>query len=143
MDIKRVTLKWIDNLRFVVTDDNKHSLVLDAKAEVGGTETGFQPINMILIGLGGCMAFDIVSILQKKRAELKEMVVIVEGERAEEHPKRYTTIKVKIKVNQEIKEEDLQRAFELSRDKYCSVAATLKIPPDVKYELEIGEKQKK
>ncbi|MEO0092499.1 MAG: OsmC family protein [candidate division WOR-3 bacterium] len=143
MNMQKVTLKWIDNLRFVVTDENKHSMILDTKSEVGGTETGFQPIDMILISLGGCMAFDIVSILQKKRAGLKEMIVTVEGERAEEHPKRYTTIKVKIQVNQEIKEEDLQRAFELSRDKYCSAAATLKVPPEVKYELQIGETQKK
>ena len=64
--MQKVELKWIDGFRFVVKDENKHSFVLDTKAEVGGTETGFQPIDMLLIGLGGCMAFDIVLILKKK-----------------------------------------------------------------------------
>ncbi|MEO0076762.1 MAG: OsmC family protein [candidate division WOR-3 bacterium] len=132
----RVELKWIDGLRFVAKDDNKHSFILDTKTEVGGTETGFQPVDLILVSLAGCMAFDIVSILQKKRSELKTMTVTVEGERADEHPKRYTKINVIIKTNKEVSDADLQRAFELSRDKYCSVFWTLKIPPEINFFLE-------
>jgi putative redox protein len=134
--MQRVELKWIDGLRFVVKDENKHSFVLDTKVEVGGTETGFQPVDMVLIGLGGCMAFDIVSILNKKRTDLRNFVVTVEGERANEHPKRYTTILVKIKTNKEVSQSDVQRAMELSRDKYCSVFWTLKTPPEIKFTFE-------
>lgn len=133
--MQKVELKWIDGLRFVVNDENKHSFVLDTKAEVGGTETGFQPVDLILVSLGGCMAFDMVSILQKKRVNLKDMVVTVEGERANEHPKRYINITLKIKTNKEILQADVQRALELSRDKYCSVLSTLQIPPEIKFEL--------
>ena len=133
--MQKVELKWIDGLRFVVNDENKHSFVLDTKAEVGGTETGFQPVDLILVSLGGCMAFDMVSILQKKRVNLKDMVVMVEGERANEHPKRYTNITLKIKTNKEVLQADVQRALELSRDKYCSVLSTLQIPPEIKFEL--------
>jgi len=133
--MQKVELKWIDGLRFVVNDENKHSLVLDIKAEIGGTETGFQPVDLILVSLGGCMALDMVSILQKKRVNLKDMVVTIEGERANEHPKRYTNITLKIKTNKEVLQADVQRALELSRDKYCSVLSTLQIPPEIKFEL--------
>lgn len=133
--MQKVFLKWIDGLRFVVSDENKHSFVLDTKFEVGGTETGFQPIDMLLIGLGGCMAFDIVSILRKKRAELKDFIVTVTGERANEHPKRFTNIVVTIKTNKEVNKVDVERAMELSRDKYCSVYATLQHTPEIKFEV--------
>ena len=133
--MQKVELKWIDGFRFVVKDENNHSFVLDTKTEVGGTETGFQPIDMLLIGLGGCMAFDMISILQKKRTDVRNFVVVVEGERADEHPKRYTSITIKIKCNKEVNQNDIQRAMEISRDKYCSVYATLNKPPEIKFEI--------
>jgi putative redox protein len=134
--MQKVHLKWIDNLRFFVNDESGHSLVIDTKKEVGGTETGFQPIDLILVSLAGCMAFDMVSILKKMKSELKHFSVSVEGERATEHPKRYTKILIKFKTNDEIKEADLQKVFELSRDKYCSVFWTLQIPPEINFAFE-------
>jgi putative redox protein len=133
--MQKVTIKWVDGLRFIVNDENKHSFVLDTKAEAGGSEMGFQPIDMLLIGLGGCMAFDIVSILQKKRSDLKDFTVTVNGERFTEHPKRYTKILITIKTNKEVNQTDVERALELSRDKYCSVYATLQHTPEIKFEL--------
>ncbi len=134
--MQKVELKWIDSLRFVAKDENKHSFVLDTKAEVGGTETGFQPVDLILVSLAGCMAFDMVSILKKMKSDLKHFSVAVEGERAPEHPKRYTKILIKFKINKEVKDADLQKVFELSRDKYCSVSWTLKIPPIIDFVFE-------
>ncbi len=133
--MQKVFLKWIDGLRFEVSDENKHSFVIDTKQEIGGNETGFQPVDLILVSLGGCMALDMVSILKKKRTDLKTMEVTIEGERADEHPKRYTKINIKINVNKEVSQADAQRSFELSRDKYCSILSTLQIPPEVKFEL--------
>jgi len=89
-----------------------------------------------MVSLAGCMAFDIVSILQKKRTNLKSFVTEVEGERYFEHPKRYTKILVKFKANHEVNKEDINQAFEISRDKYCSVLATFKIPPTIECKIE-------
>jgi putative redox protein len=129
----KVTLKWIDNLRFVVDDHSGHSMVIDTKKEVGGTESGFQPVDLILVAVGGCMAFDIVSILKKMRADVKHFRVTVEGQRATEHPKRYERINLYFETNQEVNESEIKKAFELSRDKYCSVLWTLKTPPEINF----------
>jgi putative redox protein len=134
--LQKVQIKWVDGLKFIALDELGHEILLDTKKEVGGTEKGFQPVDLLMVSLAGCMAFDIVSILQKKRNNLKNFVVDVEGERYTEHPKRYTKILVKLKANNEIPKEDLTRAFELSRDKYCSILATLKKPPEVEFHLE-------
>jgi putative redox protein len=134
--MQKVTLEWIDGLRFVVNDEASHSIVIDTKKEVGGTETGFQPVDLILVSLAGCMAFDMVSILKKMQADLKYFTVTVEGQRASEHPKRYIGVLLKFKTNKEVKETDLQKVFELSRDKYCSVFWTLKTPPEISFTLE-------
>lgn len=134
--MQRVTLKWVKGLQFIARDELKHEIILDTKKEVGGSETGFQPIDLMLVSLAGCMAFDIVSILQKKRADLKDFVAEVTGERYFEHPKRYTKIIVKFKVNPEVSKEDLNRAFELSKNKYCSMLATLTTPPEIEFQFE-------
>ena len=134
--MQKVSLKWIDGLRFVVNDEAGHSFVIDTKKEVGGAETGFQPVDLILVSLAGCMAFDMVSILKKIKSDLKYFSVSVEGERADEHPKRYTKIFIKFQTNKEVKELDLQKVFELSRDKYCSVFWTLKTPPEINFTFE-------
>lgn len=134
--MQKVTLKWVDNLRFVVDDKNGHSFIIDTKKEVGGTETGFQPVDLILVSLAGCMSFDMVSILKKMKSEVKHFSATVQAERANEHPKRYTKILVQFKTNPEVKESDLNKAFELSRDRYCSVFWTLKTPPQVEFAFE-------
>lgn len=134
--MQKVSLKWIDNLRFAVNDEAGHSIIIDTKKEVGGTETGFQPVDLILVSLGGCMAFDMVSILKKMKSDIRHFSVTVEAERADEHPKRYTKINLKFKTNSEVKDTDLQKVFELSRDRYCSVFWTLKTPPEIDFTFE-------
>ncbi|MEO0074582.1 MAG: OsmC family protein [candidate division WOR-3 bacterium] len=134
--MQKVTLKWIDNLRFVVDDEAGHSFIIDTKKEVGGTEMGFQPVDLLLVSLAGCMAFDMVSILKKMRVDLKNFSVTVIGERATEHPKRFIKINLIFKTNSEIADADLQKVFELSRDRYCSVFWTLKNPPEITFSFE-------
>ena len=134
--MQKVQLKWNKGFQFTARDELGHEIILDTKKEVGGAETGFQPIDLIMVSLAGCMAFDIVSILQKKRVDLKSFVAEVEGERYFEHPKRYTKIVVKFKANNEVNNEDINRAFEISRDKYCSVLATFKNPPAIEFKIE-------
>jgi len=129
-------LVWTGDMMFVATDNRGHSIVLDTKPEAGGKDAGIQPADLVMMSVAGCMAYDIVSILKKKRTDLRRFVAEVEGERAGEHPKRYVRMKLKFRANPEVKLEDLQRAFELSRDKYCSVLHTLKNPAE--FEFDVG-----
>ena len=129
-----VSLRWVENLTFVATDSAGRSVVLDTTPDHGGDSRGVKPLELLLMALAGCMAMDIVSILKKKRADVKRLTAELEGTRSETDPKRFTDIKVVFRANREVKLDDLQRSLELSRDKYCSVSATLQIAPKVRYE---------
>lgn len=130
----KVRVKWVEELKFLAEDEHDHSLVLDPGME-GQNGVGIRPMLLVLMGLGGCMGGDIVSILKKKRVDLAGFEIVVEGERAEEHPKRWTKLVMRITAKGEVPREALDRAFELSRDKYCSVFATVKNPPEVSFEV--------
>jgi putative redox protein len=134
--MQNAKLTWVNDAVFVASDTRGHSIVLDVKREAGGSDSGVQPLDLMMFSVAGCMGYDIVSILQKKRSNLQRMTVEVEGERAPDHPKRYTRLRLKIRANPEVNREDIQRAFELSRDKYCSVLATLRTPPE--FEFDVG-----
>ncbi len=130
----KVKLKWVEDLKFLAEDGHDHSLMIDPGME-GKNGVGMKPMLLVLMALGGCMGGDIVSILRKKRVDLKGFEVELEGERAAEHPKPWTKVVMRIKARGNVPEEALMRSFELSRDKYCSVFATLKNPPQVSFEV--------
>jgi len=133
------SLRWVENLTFVATDAQGHSVVLDVTPDMGGDGRGIKPMELLLMALAGCMAMDIVSILKKKRADVKRLGAELEATRSETDPKRFTDIKVVFRANREVKLDDLQRSLELSRDKYCSVSATLQLAPKVSYEAAVEE----
>ncbi|MGE5620487.1 MAG: OsmC family protein [Sphingomonadaceae bacterium] len=110
----------------VVLKDSGYRLEIDTAPEHGGTAPGARPMELVLGGLAGCTAFDVVSILRKARQEVTGFDVIANGERATEDPKVYTHITVEYVVRgHNISEEVLRRAILLSEEKYCSVAAML------------------
>lgn len=122
-------------LQFTAEDDNGHLVVVDTDTEYGGLDQGIRPIEFLLVSLGGCMGMDIVGILKKKGGRLDRFEIVVDGKRAEDHPKRYEKITVKILCEGEYREEDLKRSLELSRDKYCGAFATLQNPPEIEFSL--------
>jgi putative redox protein len=132
-------LNWVEKMKFVATDTRGHSVVLDSTPEHGGDDQGTKPLELLLMALAGCMAMDIVSILKKKRADLKRLVAEVDGDRSPTDPKRFTDIRVRFRANREVRLEDLRRSMELSREKYCSVAATLQNAPKVVYDVDLEE----
>jgi len=132
---KKITLSWRKNLQFLAQDEYGHSLVVDTDQAGGGDDAGFRPLDLLLVALAGCMAMDIVAIVRKKGGKISSYKMCLEGERATEHPKRFIKITYKLMGQGEYKDEDLQRAFELSRDKYCSVFHTLKNPPSFEFSL--------
>jgi len=122
-----IKVKWIDGLQFVATDSTGHSIVMDASTESGGEGSGFSPMQLLLIALGGCTSMDVVHILQKQRQQVNGLEVSVTGHRVKDPPRIYHNIRVEYKIKgTNIKENAIQRAIQLSEDKYCSVGAMLK-----------------
>jgi putative redox protein len=122
---------------FVATTPSGHAQVLDAKGERSAA-TG--PLELLLIALGGCTAVDVVSILEKKRQKVTRYHVEVHGERREEHPRSFRRMEVRhIVTGQGVEPEAVRRAIELSTDKYCSVAATLRPTVEIVSSFEVHE----
>jgi len=119
-------IEYIDGLQFVGEASSGHAIVMDGDPDYGGRNTGLRPTELLLVGLGGCSGMDVVSILKKKRQDVKGLHITVRGERAEDHPKKFTNITIEFAVTgHNISEEAVKRAVDLSMEKYCSVKATL------------------
>jgi putative redox protein len=128
-----IKVKWIDGLRFEATDSMGHSIVMDAPKQSGGEGTGFSPMQLLLIALGGCTGMDVVHVMRKQRQQIGGLEVLVSGKRVKEPPRVYSNIQVEYKVKgKDIKENAVQRAIQLSEDKYCSVGATLKTKAEMR-----------
>jgi putative redox protein len=131
----KISLTWNKGLQFYGQDESGHGVVVDTTKDDGGFDEGISPLRLLLIALAGCMAMDIVSIVQKKSGKITRFAMELEGVRVEEHPKRFSRIINNIKCEGDYKREDLLRAYELSRDKYCSVLATVKNPPEFVFNI--------
>jgi putative redox protein len=138
-DRKRSTIVLREDMIFTGYH-NDYTIPLDAKREVGGHDAGISPMSLMLTSLGGCTAMDVISILRKKRQDVTAFEVQVEGVRADEHPKVWTEIWVKfIVTGHNVDPKAVDRAIELSRDKYCGAAATLRHTAAMHYSSEIIE----
>lgn len=117
---------YIEGLQFVGVATSGHAIVMDGGIEVGGKNTGSRPMELLLMGIGGCSGMDIVSILKKKRQEVRGLEINVKGQKAESHPKKFTDINIEFIVRgRNLAEDAVKKAVELSMEKYCSVKATL------------------
>jgi putative redox protein len=133
-----INMSWKGNLAFEAETESWHRILLDAKQEVGGEDKGPRPMEVLLVSLAGCTAMDVASILKKKRVNLQNMTVKVNAEQAPQHPKYFTRIDVEFNFEgKDIKEEDVKRAIELSRDKYCSVSVMLEGKAEIFYRWNI------
>ena len=124
---KKMTLEWKGNFRFEAKNPNGLTVNFDAPKKYGGEETAPTPMETVLASLAGCTSFDVVSILKKKRQKISSYSVETEAERREEPPEVFTKIHIKYIIKGEnISKEAVERAIQLSYDKYCSVGAMLK-----------------
>ncbi|QIB50760.1 MULTISPECIES: OsmC family protein [Pseudomonas] len=116
-------IKWVDGAMFVGESGSGHTLVMDGPPEAGGRNMGVRPMETVLIGLGGCASYDVVSILRKARQDIRDVQTVLEGERAETEPKVFTAVHVHFIVSgKNLKEQHVKRAVELSAEKYCSAS---------------------
>ena len=130
---------WVDGLQFVA-ESAGHSIVIDGAPGFGG-DTGMPPMRLLLLGVAGCSAMDVIHILRNRmRKPLTGLRVEVDAERAEDHPKVYTRIALKYLVKGTgLKEKDVRRAIELSNEKFCSAAIMLGKAAEIVTSFEIEE----
>jgi putative redox protein len=134
----KARVRWLDNSLFLGESGSGHCVAMDGPPESGGQNLGVRPMEMLLIGMGGCTAFDVVHILKKGRHPVENCEVSVEAERAETDPKVFTRIHVHFTVRGKgLAESAVQRAIELSAEKYCSAAIMLGKTATVTHDYEI------
>lgn len=127
----QISLDWVSQRRFVGVDSTSHSVVLSPPGDIG-----VKPSDTLLIALGACAAFDIVEIIEKQRLTLERLQLTVGGEQAEAAPWPYQRIHLRVTARAEgLRVEQLQRAVDLSLNKYCSVRASLH--PDIAVSFEV------
>ena len=131
-------VKWLDHMSFVGESGSGHSVVMDGAPEVGGRNLGVRPMEMLLLGLGGCAAFDVVSILQKSRQNVVDCEVLIESERSEDIPKVFTRINMLFVVSgRNLKDAKVEKAVSLSADKYCSASEMLGKTAKITHEYKV------
>ncbi|EHQ28634.1 OsmC family protein [Mucilaginibacter paludis] len=112
---------------FEAKDENGHSVLMDSSPESGGQDFGVRPMQMLLMGLGGCSGIDVISILKKQRQDVVDYKMIVKGDReAGKEPSLWQNVELEFHIYGNVDVDKAERAVELSLNKYCSVAATLK-----------------
>ena len=127
-------------MTFVGESGSGHSVVMDAAPEAGGRNLGVRPMEMVLLGLGGCTTFDVVSILKKSRQQVLDCEVSLEAERADEMPKVFTRIHIHFIVRgRALKRNLVEHAIRLSYEKYCSASIMLAKTAEISKDFEIVE----
>ena len=136
-------VKWLDHMTFVGESGSGHAVVMDGAPEHGGRDMGIRPMEMLLLGVGGCTAFDVVSILKKSRQAIVDCEVRVDSERAEEIPKVFTQIHIHFIVSGKgLDPGKVEKAVNLSADKYCSASKMLGKTAEITHDFEIVELEK-
>lgn len=122
----QATVKWVDGAMFLGESGSGHTVVMDGPPDHGGRNMGVRPMEMLLLGLGGCSSFDVMSILHKARQDVSDCKVEITAERADAVPAVFTRIKLDFTVEgRNLKEAQVKRAVELSATKYCSASIML------------------
>jgi putative redox protein len=133
-----VNVEWNKGMAFKANVDG-HSLIVDAIKENGGDNSGPRPKSLMLVALAGCTGMDVISILEKMRVKIECFSVAIEANAKDEHPKKYTDIKIvyNFKGNS-IEREKVNKAIQLSMERYCSVYAVYKEVINISYEIKIN-----
>jgi putative redox protein len=135
---KTVSVTWVHKRQFVGTDDSKHSVVISSQDEENGV--GMNPSSLLLVSLGSCSAYDVVDILQKKRQKLTGLEISITGEQEPDPPWTYRKIQIHYTLRgHDLSEKAVADAIELSEEKYCSVAATLRCAAEITHSYELVE----
>jgi putative redox protein len=133
-------IKWKDGASFLAESGSGHTVLMDGPPEAGGKNSGPRPMEMLLMGTGGCASFDVVMILKKSRQDISDCVVEIEAERAPQEPKVFTRIHFHfILTGKKLNRGQVERAISLSAEKYCSASIMLAKTAELSHDFEIVE----
>ena len=136
----KVDVNWSGGMAFEGHSDSDHKVMMDAGEAVGGMNRGARPMEMLLLGLGGCTSIDVMMMLNKSKQDVTDCRVEIEAERADDIPAVFTKIHVHFVVSgRNIKANRVERAIKLSADKYCSASVMLGKTAEITHDFEIVE----
>ena len=139
MATEKIKINWLENMAFEA-EVNGHRIMLDATEAVGGENRGPRPKPLMMVALAGCTGMDVVSILKKMRVEVEGFNVMVEGDLTEEHPKQFSQMRIVYEFKgRDLPLDKLEKAVELSQEKYCGVSAMYKKVFGITSEIKIIE----
>ena len=134
----KTRISWKGNVSFLAESGSGHAVLMDGAPEAGGQNLGPRPMELLLMGLGGCSSFDVVLILKKARQDITDCVVEIGAQRASSDPKVFTDIHLHfIITGHNIKTQQVERAIDLSAEKYCSASIMLKQTVNITHDYEI------
>lgn len=138
--MSKAKVTFTHGLQFVAQAESGPAIVMDGDEKFGGGNTGPRPMELLLMGIGGCSGMDVVSILRKKKENLTGLELHVSGTKSKDYPQKFTDIDIEFVLKgKNLSEDAVKRAIELSMDKYCSVKATLEGSAKITYRYKIME----
>ena len=138
----KARVKWVEDVCFMGETESGHAVIMDASPDIGGRNLGMRPMEMLLIGMGGCSSIDVVTILKKSRQPITDCVAEITAERAGEIPKVFTKIHVHFVVTGKgLNPVQVERAVNLSAEKYCSASIMLGKAAQMSHDFEIVESE--
>lgn len=136
----KTRVKWVEDICFMAESGSGHAIIMDGAPDIGGRNLGPRPMEMLLMGAGGCTSVDVIMILKKSRQAVTGCEVSIEADRADDHPKVFTRIHMHFTVRgHRLKPEVVDRAIKLSADKYCSASVILGKTAAMTHDFEIIE----
>ncbi|MGB5734818.1 MAG: OsmC family protein [Thiohalocapsa sp.] len=136
----KARVKWIEGVAMLGESGSGHGVVMDGPPDLGGRNLGVRPMEMLLLGMGGCTQFDVLLILRRARQDVTDCVVELKAERAESDPKVFTHIHAHfIITGRELSRRHVERAIQLSAEKYCSASIMLGASAEVTHDFEIRD----
>ena len=134
----KTTVRWVNDMTMVGESASGHAIVMDGPEEAGGNNLGIRPMEMLLLGMGGCTTIDVLSMLKKMREKVRDCRAEITAERADEHPKVFTKIHIHFVIEgTNLDEKKVGKAIGLSADKYCSASIMLGKTAVVAHDFEI------
>ena len=134
----KARIKWVEQVSFLGETESGHAVLMDGPADGGGRNLGPRPMEMVLLGTGGCTTYDVIHILKKGRQKVSDCVVEIQADRATEDPKVFTKIHFHFVVTgKDLKTEQVERAIKLSAEKYCSASIMLGKSADITHDFEV------
>ena len=138
MSQMKARVKWVEQRTFLGESGSGHTVVMDGAPDAGGRDLGVRPMEMLLLGLGGCTAFDVIDILQRGREPVIDLAIEIEAERSDEIPKVYKKINVRYVVTGNgLNPDKVERAVKLSAEKYCSATIMLGAVAEITHDIKI------